>query len=215
MINEDIIMSQKPYLIRAMYEWMLDFGYTPRLVLCPAVNSVVVPEYLSNQTQITLDISPQAITNLMLGNDNITFEAYFDGVPHEIVLPMNCIGAIIAKEKEVGYIFDIEDFIPQSTSTALKESFNPEKERQVDYAYSTGRNKNSRLTRRKHSRQREVESSRSLGKGYKKSMQARSVDKRHKTSTASSRHKRSYLTDKKRPKKTISFLSSLRQKISV
>ena len=113
MFVEDIIMGQKPYLIRAMYQWMTDIGYSPRLLVCPQVRGAELPDYLQKSDLITLDVSIGSVTELELGNHKISFNALFSGLPFHVSLPLNCVGAIVAREKEVGYIFDIDDFLPR------------------------------------------------------------------------------------------------------
>ena len=196
MRNDDIIMSQKPYLIRAIYEWMLDYSYTPKLVICPLVANVIIPHYLSNQSQITLDISPRAITGLILGNENVTFEAYFDKTPYKIVLPMNCIGAIIAKEKEVGYVFDIDDFIPQQAIRDLKQTTENNTSASVQ-------NSLSKKAAEQHNKVKSTKQAKQ--KLTSLSLQKKSVSKLNKT--------KKYEYRKKNKKSNL--LSSLRNKIKV
>lgn len=206
-MNTDIIMSQKPYLIRAMYEWMLDYGYTPRLVICPLVDNVIVPNYLLNQNQITLDISPKAINGLHLGNDTITFEAYFSKAPHDIKLPLNCIGAIIAKEKEVGYVFDIDDFIPpkaRNIDTSIANLTESEK-------HPIEPKKNSPVEKKqaKKTTSKKVKST----KKNKPSKSKFSFGKNNSSVKTLSKAKKKP-TNKKKQKKT-DLISTIRQKISI
>lgn len=118
MDEQDIVESQKPYLIRAMYEWMMDVGYTQRLIISPFVKGVVLPKNLITEELVTLDISPYASENLELGKYDVIFDAQFSGEPFHVILPLNCIGAIIAKEREVGYVFDIDEYLQVSADYA-------------------------------------------------------------------------------------------------
>jgi stringent starvation protein B len=226
MKNEDVIMSQKPYLIRAMYEWMLDFRYTPRLVICPLVDGVVLPGHLTHQNQVTLDISPHAITGLMLGNDKVVFEAYFDKEPYEISLPMNCIGAIIAKEKEVGYVFDIDDFIPANAARDMGSA--TEEIATLDSNPTAGVVKERGSERRAEKSETKRSSARSGEKKKKPSLSRKSQSSKNNSFSSilggkkrparlskKSKNSDSQPSKKKKTTQKDSLLSSLRKKIKV
>jgi stringent starvation protein B len=98
-------ISSKPYLIRALYEWCTDSGYTPQLLV--AVDSRTrVPAGFVKDGKIVFNISAGATRNLMLDNDWIQFSARFGGVSHEISVPVDRVAAIFARENGQGLHFE-------------------------------------------------------------------------------------------------------------
>ena len=104
MIDAPEATSTRPYLIRALYEWCTDNGFTPYVAV--AVNEQVqVPrEYVKNG-EIVLNVSFDATTGLKLGNDFIEFKARFAGTAREIMVPINQVMAIYARENGQGMAF--------------------------------------------------------------------------------------------------------------
>ena len=96
--------STRPYLIRAMFEWCVDHGFTPYLVVM-VDKSVMVPQEFVKNGEIVLNISPEATGNLTLGNEWIEFKARFGGVPRDIVVPVERVIAIYSKENGQGMAF--------------------------------------------------------------------------------------------------------------
>ena len=104
MINALESTSTRPYLIRALYEWCTDNGYTP-YVAVQVDDSVQVPrEYVKNN-EIVLNISFDATSSLKLGNDFIEFKARFAGSAREIMVPISHVIAIYARENGQGMAF--------------------------------------------------------------------------------------------------------------
>lgn len=101
------VASTRPYLIRALYEWCTDNGFTPYVAVA-VDDSVQVPREYVKDGQIVLNISLDATTALQLGNDYIEFKARFAGKVREIMVPMNQVGAIYARENGQGMAFPIE-----------------------------------------------------------------------------------------------------------
>ena len=100
-------VSTKPYLIRALYEWCADAGYTPQLLV--AVDGRTrVPAGFVKDGQIVLNISAGATRNLTLDNDWIQFSSRFGGVAHEISIPVDRVMAIFARENGQGAFFTVE-----------------------------------------------------------------------------------------------------------
>ncbi len=97
--------SQRPYLVRAMHEWMTDAGKTPHLVVDAAVSGVQVPPEHIQDGKIVLNCSYSATRNLALGNDEIEFEARFSGIPHLIRVPIDAVLGIYARESGEGMLF--------------------------------------------------------------------------------------------------------------
>ncbi len=99
--------STKPYLVRALYEWMLDNNLTPFVALDTNVPGVKVPVQYIKDGQIVLNISPTATQDLSLTNQNLSFCASFSGLSHNIEAPMHAVTMIYAKETGQGMAFDI------------------------------------------------------------------------------------------------------------
>ncbi len=101
--------SNKPYLIRALYEWILDNQGTPHLIVNADFPGVQVPREHVQNGEIVLNISPGAVQGLSLENDEISFNARFSGVARVIRLPIASILAIIARENAQGMAFPVEE----------------------------------------------------------------------------------------------------------
>ena len=110
--------SQRPYLVRAMHEWMTDTGKTPHLFLDAAVPGVQVPAQHVQDGKIVLNCSYSATKNLVLGNDGIEFEARFSGTPHLIKAPIESVLGIYARESGEGMLFTEQEVgdHPEATS---------------------------------------------------------------------------------------------------
>lgn len=101
--------SLKPYLIRSIYEWIIDNNLTPHLLVDAEDTRAILPTEFIEDGKIVLNIRPEAIQGLSLGNDEIEFNARFSGKPMHIVTPITAVLAIYAKENGKGMIFDQED----------------------------------------------------------------------------------------------------------
>lgn len=99
--------STKPYLVRAIYEWCVDHGYTPHLAVL-VDEHVVVPAGYVQDGQIVLNIGPDATSKLVMGNDTISFEARFGGVAHALLIPVGNVLAVYARETGQGMAFEVE-----------------------------------------------------------------------------------------------------------
>ena len=97
----------KPYLLRALFEWCVDNGYTPHLAVKVDSRTQVPPEYVKSG-EITLNISPAAVHKLQMGNELIEFSARFGGVARQISVPVTNVYALYARESGHGMTFDIE-----------------------------------------------------------------------------------------------------------
>jgi len=96
--------STRPYLIRALYEWCTDNGFTPYVAVA-VDESVQVPREFVNDGVITLNVSYDATSGLNIGNDFLAFKARFGGVSREILVPIERVMAIYARENEQGMAF--------------------------------------------------------------------------------------------------------------
>ncbi|GHT89443.1 hypothetical protein AGMMS49960_16130 [Betaproteobacteria bacterium] len=100
------VVSTKPYLIRAIYEWCVDQGFTPHVAATVNGQTRVPAAYVRNG-QIVLNVGPEATHQLAMDNDQIAFQARFGGVVHQIVVPMSNVAAIYARENGQGMAFEI------------------------------------------------------------------------------------------------------------
>ena len=101
-------LSTKPYLIRAIYEWCSESGYTPYLSVKVDGQTRVPNDFVRNG-EIILNISFDAAHHLTLGNDVIQFSARFSGLSHEISIPVDAVQGIFAKETTQGILFPPEE----------------------------------------------------------------------------------------------------------
>jgi len=97
----------KPYLLCALFEWCVDNGYTPHLAVKVDSRTQVPQEYVKNG-EITLNISPNAVHKLQMGNELVEFSARFAGVARQISVPVGNVYALYARETGHGMTFDIE-----------------------------------------------------------------------------------------------------------
>ena len=98
------VPSTRPYLIRALFEWCTDSGYTPYLAVL-ADDRVQVPREFVKNGEIVLNISPDATSGLKMGNEWIEFKARFNGVARDILVPVDHVLAIYARENGQGMAF--------------------------------------------------------------------------------------------------------------
>ncbi len=117
-------ISTKPYLLRALYEWCVDNGYTPHLAVKVDSRSQLPSEYVRNG-EITLNVSPSAVHKLQMGNELIEFSARFAGVARQISVPVPCIYALYARETGHGMTFDVDAPKPAVQADAEKEIGKP------------------------------------------------------------------------------------------
>ena len=101
--------SRRPYLVRALHEWMTDNGQTPHLVVDAALEGVSVPQGYAKDGRIILNVSWQATQGLKLGNEAIEFSARFGGVSHHVHVPTRAVLGIYARETGQGMLFQDED----------------------------------------------------------------------------------------------------------
>ena len=101
----DAMTSSKPYLARAVYEWILDNGMTPHLVVDARFPGTLVPMEFVDDGRIVLNISPSAVKGLVIGNDWIRFSARFSGVARDVMIPSEATLGIFARENGQGMAF--------------------------------------------------------------------------------------------------------------
>ncbi len=97
--------SSKPYLLRALYEWILDNDLTPHVIVDAGATDVVVPPQAIQDGRVVLNVSPSATRDLAMENDAVSFHARFGGASREVWLPMHAVLAIYARENGQGMMF--------------------------------------------------------------------------------------------------------------
>lgn len=100
--------SSRPYLIRSLYEWILDNQCTPYALVNARYPDTVVPEAFVEAGQIVLNLSPNAIRHLEMDNEKICFDGRFGGVAQQVWLPAQAVMAIYARENGQGMVFEVE-----------------------------------------------------------------------------------------------------------
>jgi stringent starvation protein B len=114
--------SRRPYLIRAVYDWAADNGYTPHLLISADAAGVIVPREYVSEGRITLNISPMAVQNLDLSRDPIRFFARFGGQLFEVQVPAGAVLAVFARENGEGHVFgEIEPTDPHDRSSGAPQ----------------------------------------------------------------------------------------------
>ena len=102
----------RPYLIRAMYDWICDNGLTPHLAVDAHYPGTRVPQEFVQDGQIVLNLAPRAVQGLVAGNDEIIFSARFGGIPRNLVVPVGAVLAIYARENGQGMAFSADEMPP-------------------------------------------------------------------------------------------------------
>lgn len=116
------MLSSRPYLARALYEWLLDNEHTPYIVVDAEHEGVQVPGQFVQNGQIVLNIAPTAVRELMMANEAITFNARFGGQPMQVIVPNEALIALYARENGVGMVFGHEPVMPGYGEAAAPES---------------------------------------------------------------------------------------------
>ena len=109
--EETLLNSHRPYLIRAIREWAIDNHLTPQLLVNAEADGVDVPAEFVEDGQIVLNIGPQAVDDLEMGNEFISFSARFGGVSHSVLVPVAAVMAVFDRESRQGMSF------PQTPAT--------------------------------------------------------------------------------------------------
>ncbi|MGD2112313.1 MAG: ClpXP protease specificity-enhancing factor [Gammaproteobacteria bacterium] len=101
--------SSRPYLVRAIHEWILDNSMTPHLLVDINGEGVDIPNQQGQNGKIVLNVSPAAVEGLDLGNDAIAFRARFGGIATDVYVPVDSVLAIYAKENGRGMVFSDQE----------------------------------------------------------------------------------------------------------
>lgn len=117
------MLSKKPYLLRAYYDWISDCGWTPYLLVNAELSNVHVPSQYVRNGRIVLDISNTACRGLEMTSTGVRFSARFSGQLWQIQLPLGSVLAIYAKENNQGTTFQAE---PEFENNAIPEQSEPQ-----------------------------------------------------------------------------------------
>lgn len=125
--------SRRPYLIRAIYDWCVDNGHTPHLLVAADYPGVNVPLQFVQEGRITLNLSPMAVQTLNIDEEPIWFSARFSGRPFDVMVPTGAVLAIFARENGEGLVFgEVEPPVggdsPTPPASSTTPSHNPEAE---------------------------------------------------------------------------------------
>lgn len=101
--------SSRPYLLRALYEWIVDNGCTPHVIVDATLPGVEVPTDYVKDGQIVLNLSPSAVIELQLADDCVSFNGRFGGRPTDVYIPMLAVLGIYARENGQGMAFEPEE----------------------------------------------------------------------------------------------------------
>ena len=112
--------SSKPYLVRALYEWILDNEATPYILVDTSSEQVLIPSGIANDGKVVLNIAPAAIENLEMTNEHISFSARFNGIAEDLYCPISSLLAIYARENGEGMMFPPEE-ADDTTQTSPEE----------------------------------------------------------------------------------------------
>ncbi len=107
-----VMSSNRPYLLRAMYDWIADNGMTPYILVDAAAPGVEVPNSAVKDGRVVLNIAARAVAQLELGKERVRFMARFSGVSQVVDVPMGAILAIYAQENGQGMMFPAENQTP-------------------------------------------------------------------------------------------------------
>lgn len=111
----------RPYLLRAFYQWLLDNDMTPHLVVNADIPGVQVPQEHVQDGQIVLNVAPHAIGDIEMSNERVMFSARFGGKPFQLNIPMAAVVAIYARENGAGTMFEEEDFYVEQVDSILND----------------------------------------------------------------------------------------------
>ena len=119
--------SSRPYIMRALYEWIVDNECTPYVLVDASMPDVMVPQQFVKDNQIVLNISPDAVVDLSISNQAGAFNGRFGGVATDVFVPISAVVGIYARENGQGMVFDPEEATVPPDDTPPDNSDNSEK----------------------------------------------------------------------------------------
>jgi len=122
-VTASSMSSNRPYLLRAVHEWISDNGFTPYLLVDAAHPGVQVPAQAVKDGRVVLNVARRAVAQLEMGKDRVSFLARFSGVSQSVEVPVSAVLAIYAQENGQGMMFQAEDNpVPTPPSAPEPES---------------------------------------------------------------------------------------------
>jgi len=121
-MNTIVMTSNRPYLLRAMYDWIADNDMTPYILVDASAPGVTVPKSAVKDGRIVLNIAARAVSQLELGKEHVRFMARFSGVSQVVEVPMAAILAIYAQENGQGMMFPADSQTPPPAPEPAKRS---------------------------------------------------------------------------------------------
>lgn len=112
----------QPYLLRALNEWIVDNGSTPQILVDSAHPDLNIPDAVRAQDKVVLNISPNAVRDLEIDNEYVSFVARFSGVSHAVLVPVEAVQAIYARENGQGMMFPESEYEDSADSTEPTDS---------------------------------------------------------------------------------------------
>jgi stringent starvation protein B len=106
-------LPKRPFLLRAMHQWISECGHTPHVIVDAARDGIEVPRAYVKDGKIVLNLSEGATQRLRLGNDDVEFDARFAGVIHHVRFPVSAVLGIYARETGEGMVFSEQDLGPE------------------------------------------------------------------------------------------------------
>lgn len=122
------LTPKRPYLLRAFYDWIVDNGMTPHLLVDAESDQVIVPRDYVKDGKIVLNVSPSAANALMMQEEEVSFSARFNGRAFSIWLPIWSVMAIYSKETQDGISFPTDEYLhsqPDTDSSPENETVTP------------------------------------------------------------------------------------------
>ena len=110
------VLPKRPYLLRAMHQWIAECGNTPHVIVDAGRQGAEVPRAYVKDGKIVLNLSEGATQRLRLGNEEVEFDARFAGVIHHVRFPMSAVLGIYARETGEGMVFSEQDLGPEPPS---------------------------------------------------------------------------------------------------
>lgn len=110
--------SSRPYLLRALLDWILDNNGTPQIVVDSTCADAMVPSEYARDGQIVLNVHPDAVQAFELTNESVSFSARFQGQPRDVYVPMRAVNAIFARENGDGMAFAPDAALSSSNPSA-------------------------------------------------------------------------------------------------
>lgn len=113
---------QRPYLLRAFYDWIVDSDCTPHILVDAQRPGLRVPSHAIVDGKVTLNVSPRAVRELLIDEAGLSFQGRFGGSPFAVYVPLNAVVAIYARETGAGTVLELEQAEGEENSISVAES---------------------------------------------------------------------------------------------